>query len=79
MMSGGGGGVGGGHGGFVAAGRANGYPDNWMQETKATLEQELKERGLEPMPQPQKCNCIPHIMITLLVTSLAWLIFWELT
>lgn len=79
-MSGGGGAFGGGgHGGFAAAGRANRYDDNWMQDTKATLEAELKDRGLEPMPQPQKCNCGLWVALAVAVTSLAWLIFWELT
>lgn len=77
-MSGGGGAFGGGgHGGFVAAGRANRYSDNWMAETKATLDAELKDRGIEPMPK--KCNCIPHIIITALIVTVIAMVIWELT
>jgi hypothetical protein len=64
------------HGHIIGAGIAHGYPSNWMNDTKQTLENELEDRGLK---MERKCDCLPHIIITILLCTIVFIIVWELT
>lgn len=91
-MSGGGGGGYGGAGGranMVAAGRANGYEEDWMAKTKETLEKELRYRGIDPaiiaevvdkVEEPSVAMpVIIGILATALILSFIFFIIWETT
>jgi hypothetical protein len=77
---------GGGH--IGGAGRAHGYSSTWMADTKKTLEDELRSRGIEPQTPLEdgrivvpedKCYCVAHVAIALLIATILFAVFWELT
>lgn len=88
-MGGAAGGIGCGPGGHIGGAGGGSYRSTWMADTKQTIEDELKSRGIEPqvpigddamaVAQERKCNCVVHIAFTVLICTIIFMVVWELT